>query len=186
MARRMPQTAEWKICSKCYRRLPLDEFAFHRRALGTRHADCKQCAVQAETERKRRKRIEDTHKFSQRVNRRISRGEPIEQMASEMIRRCRGIENFCDLWWEALEDAREKQKPHLALRQYNLLLNLMRETEKARPEPGTMSDEEIEQGALVEVMKMLKKNLPLVAWGAEQHGYALVPIESNSCESQGE
>ena len=34
---------ETKICSKCGRELPLDQFNFRNKAKGTRRADCKDC-----------------------------------------------------------------------------------------------------------------------------------------------
>ena len=34
---------ETKICTKCGRELPLDQFNWRDKAKGTRRADCKQC-----------------------------------------------------------------------------------------------------------------------------------------------
>lgn len=34
---------ETKICSKCGRELPIDQFNWRNKAKGTRRADCKEC-----------------------------------------------------------------------------------------------------------------------------------------------
>ena len=42
---------ETKICSKCKRELPLEDFRWRNKAKGTKHSQCKYCESEAEKER---------------------------------------------------------------------------------------------------------------------------------------
>lgn len=139
--------AEFQVCRRCFRELPLHTFRFRCRATGVRHRTCQVCF-----NRYRREQLLPQHRAS-RLSKHVTELTSAESqdevrllaaVVRRMIRRFGGFEAMCDEWAANVQAAARRRPGHqFVLRTFQAIAQLATAVEHAERMQDRTSRQEL-------------------------------------------
>jgi hypothetical protein len=150
---------ELRICTGCFRELPIVEFRIRYRATGVRHRTCKTCFNKYRTTKrkprlKRRRLSKSVTALAARDNRTNVR--MLALIARRMIRHFGGIDRTCEYWAREVNALMERRPgSRLSIKTFQAILYLLSLAEASERDDAKASVAKMSDGDLAGVLEWL-------------------------------
>ena len=172
-----------RICTGCYRELPVSRFRFMRKEIGQRHPKCNECANRDERERRRRRRNKTVHDFTKLLIDQSS-SQARATVVERMIRIFGGVDSLVAAWRDAIAAAKEDGRNCAVLRSFRIVMQLMLDAaETEQRQLSQVSDEELADAMGKKIIDWIASNPEATANLLRECGWQfLSPITEKDTE----
>ena len=167
-----------RICTGCYRELPVSRFRFMRKEIGQRHPKCNECANRYERERRRRRRNKTFHDFTKLAIDQSS-SQARATVVERMIRSFGGVDSLVAAWRDAIAAAKEDGRNCAVLRSFRIVMQLMLDAaETEQRQLSQVSDEELADAMGKKIIAWIGSNQNDAADILRQNGWIVKTPET--------
>ena len=163
-----------RICPKCGQKRPISDFRRRRRDTDYRHSICRRCLNRFNREDRRKKRAEDFLAYARDAQKRNDLRRLVV-LTEQMIRRCRGVDAFVEIWHDCLTSAQRAKKQHLVLRGLSLWSHMVSVVQNSKIPFEFLTEEERLQAVRREAQQIVVDHPEILLEVAHDLGWKLIP-----------
>ena len=170
---------ETRFCEGCASVKPITEFRRRSRNGQKRLKRCRDCHNRAERKRRAAKRAETEQrsvaKYLTQLRNEDS-NERLERLVSVMFQRFGGMQGFLKAW-DSYHQLAVAKGGYAAFRCFESIFRLVQYCEESRPDPGQMSEEEVQRSMIEELKRLIRQHPELAVAAAREIGWTIRPPE---------